>query len=137
MTRHRIDGRIVDADSQREAAMGNHTEYRGGENFELRQMLLDGRSMRLREKSQHFAAFLADLDRNRQMLCLRCVTSPADREVQVIDPSTGSPRSMLMFGSNNYLGLANHPLVRERAQEAVRTFGVGLGGPPLLNGYSV
>jgi len=43
---------------------------------------------------------------------------------------------MLMFGSNNYLGLANHPLVRSRVQDAIRRYGIGIGGPPLLNGYT-
>jgi glycine C-acetyltransferase len=41
-----------------------------------------------------------------------------------------------MFGSNNYLGLANHPYVKQKMEEAVRKFGAGVGGPPLLNGYT-
>jgi glycine C-acetyltransferase len=41
-----------------------------------------------------------------------------------------------MFGSNNYLGLANHPRVREHAMNTIRTFGTGIAGPPLLNGYT-
>ena len=42
---------------------------------------------------------------------------------------------MLMFGSNNYLGLATHPRVIAAVQEAVGEFGVGAGGPPILNGH--
>jgi glycine C-acetyltransferase len=45
-------------------------------------------------------------------------------------------RDVLMFGSNNYLGLANEPFVVERTIEAIREFGIGCGGPPLLNGYT-
>ena len=116
--------------------MKPETEYLGGENFELRQIMLRGRAMRLQARTEFFAAFLDDLERKKQLFCLRCVTSPADREVRVIDPVSGFPRKMLMFGSNNYLGLANHPLVRARAQEAICSFGAGLGGPPLLNGYT-
>ena len=41
-----------------------------------------------------------------------------------------------MMGSNNYLGLANHPKVKQAVQNAVEQFGVGMGGPPLLNGMS-
>ena len=68
---------------------------------------------------------------------LRQLVSPCDREVLVVDPTSRTPRRMLMFGSNNYLGLANHPHVRERVEKAVRTYGPGLGSVPLLGGYSV
>ena len=64
----------------------------------------------------------------------RSVLSPMDREVEVRDHS-GKTRSMLMFGSNNYLGLATHPTVVERVQEAIAEIGVGVGGPPALNGH--
>jgi len=65
----------------------------------------------------------------------RTVLSAADREVIVKDPFTGVRRDMLMFASNNYLGLANHPHVMNRVRKAIDKYGVGVGGPPLLNGY--
>jgi len=43
-------------------------------------------------------------------------------------------RKMIMLGSNNYLGLANHPKVKEAAIEAVRKYGSGCAGTRLLNG---
>jgi glycine C-acetyltransferase len=36
-------------------------------------------------------------------------------------------RSVVNLSSNNYLGLTTHPLLRERALEAIRTLGVGTG----------
>ncbi len=36
-------------------------------------------------------------------------------------------RKVLMFCSNNYLGLSNHPRLRAAAEEAIRTHGVGSG----------
>ena len=36
-------------------------------------------------------------------------------------------RKVLMFCSNNYLGLSNHPRIKEAAMEAVRTRGAGSG----------
>jgi glycine C-acetyltransferase len=119
-----------------EDAMREDSDYRGGENFDLRQMLLKGRSMRLEQKAAFFGRFLEDLAHNGENLCMRCITSPADREVVIADPATGRPKTMIMFGSNNYLGLANHPVVTARVEEAIRSFGIGVGGPPLLNGYT-
>lgn len=116
--------------------MTTEQEYRGGENFDLRDMLLRGRHMRLGDRTRFFGGFLQDLEEHGELLTRRCVSSAANREVQVIDPETGAAHAMLMFGSNNYLGLATHPHLRERAIDALRAFGAGVGGPPLLNGYT-
>src|ERR1700690_4298329 len=43
-------------------------------------------------------------------------------------------RKMIMLGSNNYLGLANHPKVKEAAIEAVKKYGSGCAGSRFLNG---
>jgi 8-amino-7-oxononanoate synthase len=43
-------------------------------------------------------------------------------------------RTLVMLGSNNYLGLCNHPKVKEAAVEALRRFGTGCAGSRLLNG---
>jgi 8-amino-7-oxononanoate synthase len=43
-------------------------------------------------------------------------------------------RRMIMLGSNNYLGLTNHPKVKEAAIEAVKKYGTGCAGTRLLNG---
>ena len=64
----------------------------------------------------------------------RHVLTPTDREVMVRDYG-GETRAMRMFGSNNYLGLATHPVVVERVQKAIAEYGVGVGGPPALNGH--
>jgi len=111
-------------------------EYRGGENFNLLDALVEGRKLNLGERVSRFSAFLADQASRQEYLCMRPIASPADREVVVVDPYTGQPRRMLMFGSNNYLGLAHHPHVCARAQQAIADYGVGMAGPPLLNGYT-
>lgn len=43
-------------------------------------------------------------------------------------------KKMIMLGSNNYLGLTNHPKVKEAAIEAVKKYGSGCAGTRLLNG---
>ncbi|GCE41838.1 8-amino-7-oxononanoate synthase [Rhodococcus wratislaviensis] len=40
----------------------------------------------------------------------------------------------IMLGSNNYLGLADHPAIRRGAQDALDTFGGAITGSRLLNG---
>jgi len=39
-----------------------------------------------------------------------------------------------MLGSNNYLGLTNHPRVKEAAQRAIEKYGTGCAGSRFLNG---
>ena len=43
-------------------------------------------------------------------------------------------RKVLMFGSNDYLDLINHPKVKEAATTAIRKYGSGCSGSRLLNG---
>jgi 8-amino-7-oxononanoate synthase len=43
-------------------------------------------------------------------------------------------RELVMLGSNNYLGLANHPEVKEAAAVALAEYGTGVAGSRLLNG---
>ncbi len=41
---------------------------------------------------------------------------------------------MVMVGSNNYLGLTNHPAVKQACTEAVKKYGSGCAGSRFLNG---
>ena len=66
---------------------------------------------------------LEDLYRN-----LRLVEGRQESKV-VIDG-----REVLMLASNNYLGLANHPLLKKAAQEAIKQFGCGSGSSRLISG---
>ena len=43
-------------------------------------------------------------------------------------------KDVLMFGSNSYLGLTNHPKVKEAAKLAVEKYGTGCAGSRFLNG---
>jgi len=43
-------------------------------------------------------------------------------------------REVLNFSSNNYLGLANHPALREAAKEAIDRYGCGSGASRLISG---
>lgn len=43
-------------------------------------------------------------------------------------------KDVLMFGSNSYLGLTNHPKIKEAAVKAIRKYGTGCAGSRFLNG---
>jgi 8-amino-7-oxononanoate synthase len=58
----------------------------------------------------------------------RVIESEQDTEV-IID---GKPS--LMFGSNSYLGLTNHPKLKEAAHRATDQYGTGCAGSRFLNG---
>ncbi len=83
-------------------------------------------------KAEYFSPYF------RQMLAdgfiMRELQGPAAHRVPVKEPQSGRIVEVLMLGSNNYLGFANEPSVIERTIDAVRRFGAGCGGPPLLNG---
>ena len=58
----------------------------------------------------------------------RTISSAQDGEV------TLRGRKILMMGSNSYLGLTNHPKIKEAAQAAMEKYGTGCSGSRFLNG---
>ncbi|MCS7182685.1 MAG: pyridoxal phosphate-dependent aminotransferase family protein, partial [Thermoanaerobaculum sp.] len=58
----------------------------------------------------------------------RTISSAQDPVVQM------NGREVVMLGSNNYLGLTNHPEVKRAAQEAIAVYGTGCAGSRFLNG---
>lgn len=47
---------------------------------------------------------------------------------------TMNGKEVLMFGSNSYLGLTNHPKIKEAAMKATAKYGTGCAGSRFLNG---
>lgn len=43
-------------------------------------------------------------------------------------------RPLILMASNDYLGLANHPVIKEAAAQAIRHYGVGAGAARLISG---
>ncbi len=58
----------------------------------------------------------------------RAIESEQDTEVRM------HGERVLMFGSNSYLGLTNHPKIKEAGIEAIKKYGTGCAGSPFLNG---
>jgi 8-amino-7-oxononanoate synthase len=77
--------------------------------------------------------FEAELSRLKQERVCRTLTG--------MDPVDGSHalvngKSLLLLCSNDYLGLASHPVLREAAAEAMNQFGFGAGASRLVSGTS-
>src|SRR5436309_4637110 len=73
-------------------------------------------------------ARLAELERVGLSRRLRLVSGPQGPTVLL----EGKP--VLLLCSNNYLGLADHPRVREAAADAAMRWGVGAGASRLVSG---
>lgn len=58
----------------------------------------------------------------------RVIESDQDTEVLI------HGKKVLMFGSNSYLGLTNHPKIKEAAKRAIDKYGTGCAGSRFLNG---
>jgi 8-amino-7-oxononanoate synthase len=58
----------------------------------------------------------------------RTIESEQDTVVKI------SGRDVLMFGSNSYLGLTNHPKLKEASKAAIDKYGSGCAGSRFLNG---
>ena len=43
-------------------------------------------------------------------------------------------KKVLMFGSNSYMGLTNHPKIKEASKKAIEKYGTGCAGSRFLNG---
>lgn len=102
----------------------------------FRDLRARGEQCTFRERVDYFSRFIAQLKASREHYYLREIVSAPGRVIDLIDPQTGRKRTFRMFGSNNYLGLANHPAVCKAMQRAVARYGAGVSGPPLLNGYT-
>jgi 8-amino-7-oxononanoate synthase len=88
-------------------------------------MLIDHLTRRLRERDA-----LA-LRRHRRIAETAC--APHQR----IAAAEGPARELLTFCSNDYLGLANHPVVVEALIEGARRYGAGSGASHLVSGHGL
>ena len=64
----------------------------------------------------------------------RKLTTPLDNEVKVSHTWDDENSYCLNFGSQDYLGLSNHPEVKSAAHQAIEELGLNSGGSPVLSG---
>ena len=80
------------------------------------------------EKCAEATAYESGLKESGYYSFFRKLESPQDSEVVV------NGKRVVMIGSNNYLGLTNHPRVKESALRAIEKYGSGCAGSRFLNG---
>ena len=80
------------------------------------------------EKCAEATEYESGLKESGYYFFFRKLESPQDSEVMV------NGKRVIMIGSNNYLGLTNHPRVKEAALKAVEKYGSGCAGSRFLNG---
>lgn len=83
--------------------------------------------MRIIEKARKFQA-AKDVMAAGIYPYFRPIESDQDTTVEMFG------KKILMLGSNNYLGLTNHPEVKQAAIEAIKEYGTGCAGSRFLNG---
>lgn len=88
----------------------------------------------LNVRAKKLFGYIQDMKSKGYHTYRRELISSSGNRVLVYDRQTGREREMLMFGSNNYLGLAAHPRVVKAAEEALEKYGVGAGSVSLLAG---
>jgi len=80
------------------------------------------------EKCRKIFEQTQELKENGNYFFFRRIESPQDSEV-IVDG-----KRLIMIGSNSYLGLTNHPRVKEAAVKAIEKYGSGCAGSRFLNG---
>lgn len=85
-------------------------------------------------KNDHFIKKVSAEDRGHQAMkagiypYFRPISSDQDTVVKI------NGKDVLMFGSNSYMGLTNHPYIKESAKKAIDQYGSGCAGSRFLNG---
>ncbi|CAM5703751.1 aminotransferase class I/II-fold pyridoxal phosphate-dependent enzyme [Streptomyces canus] len=106
----------------------------------------DGRSMKdfveersrdLFAKARSFGTYLRRREAEQLYWYGMPLHSRCGNRAVIFDELVGREREFLMFASNNYLGLANHPKVIEAVCDATRTYGATHTGSRFIGGTNI
>ncbi|OEV02440.1 aminotransferase class I/II-fold pyridoxal phosphate-dependent enzyme [Streptomyces oceani] len=106
----------------------------------------DGRSMKdfveqrdadLFTKTRSFGVYLRGRERERLYWYGMPLHSRCANRALIFDELAGRKREFLMFASNNYLGLANHPDVVQAVCDATRAYGATHTGSRFIGGTNM
>ena len=138
-------GREVGAGGTREGVVREDHELRGdtvstpGAAWDQRSMkdFVEQRDPDLFAKARSFAAYRRRREQDHLHWYGMPLQSRCQNRAVIRDEQTGRTREYLMFASNNYLGLANHPKVIDAICDATRVYGATNTGCRLIGGTNV
>ncbi|PSM42632.1 8-amino-7-oxononanoate synthase [Streptomyces dioscori] len=138
------DERAVDARAQDESAAVEHAA--DGHAADDPGTAWDGRSMKdfveerdsdLFAKTRSFGRYLRRREAERLYWYGMPLHSRCSNRAVIFDELEGREREFLMFASNNYLGLANHPKVIEAICDATQRYGATHTGSRFIGGTNM
>ncbi|HXR72260.1 aminotransferase class I/II-fold pyridoxal phosphate-dependent enzyme [Actinocrinis sp.] len=136
--------RAVDADRPRPDVGADDRVRRAGTaatagEWDQRSMkdFVEQRDPDLFAKARSFAAYRRRREQDQLYWYGMPLQSRCQNRAVIRDEQTGRTREYLMFASNNYLGLANHPKVIDAICDATRVYGATNTGCRLIGGTNV
>ncbi|WP_424890239.1 aminotransferase class I/II-fold pyridoxal phosphate-dependent enzyme [Streptomyces sp. XH2] len=88
-------------------------------------------------KARSFGAYRRRREEERLYWYGMPLVSRCENRAVIYDELAGREREFLMFASNNYLGLANHPRVVDAVCDATRTYGATHTGSRFIGGTNM
>ncbi|MEV4924534.1 aminotransferase class I/II-fold pyridoxal phosphate-dependent enzyme [Streptomyces roseoverticillatus] len=88
-------------------------------------------------KARSFGAYRRGREEERLYWYGMPLVSRCENRAVIYDELEGREREFLMFASNNYLGLANHPRVVDAVCDATRTYGATHTGSRFIGGTNM
>ncbi|MFI0862409.1 aminotransferase class I/II-fold pyridoxal phosphate-dependent enzyme [Streptomyces smyrnaeus] len=88
-------------------------------------------------KARSFGAYRRGREEDRLYWYGMPLHSRCENRAVIFDELAGRKREFLMFASNNYLGLANHPKVIEAVCDATRSYGATHTGSRFIGGTNM
>ncbi|MDG5806130.1 aminotransferase class I/II-fold pyridoxal phosphate-dependent enzyme [Streptomyces ossamyceticus] len=98
---------------------------------------VEQRDQDLFAKTRSFRSYLRGREQQHLYWYGMPLRSRSSNRAVIFDELTGQEREFLMFASNNYLGLANHPRVVEAVCDATRTYGATHTGSRFIGGTNM
>ncbi len=127
-----LDKKIIQNPDVSVVVKNRKTELVNSDLFSLADYHKDHFEGELFNKVSQFRAFITDVRNKGYYQYQRKISSMSGHSVIVNNKI--NKHKMILFASNNYLGLTGHPEVIDAAVLAIKKYGSGSGGVPLLGG---
>ncbi len=98
-------------------------------------MRVEGKT--LTERNKKYNDYIESRKENGVYPFSRTSSSRLLNEVYVTNSWADESKPCINFGSQDYLGLCNHPKVIQAAKDTIEEFGINAGGTPVLGGRNI